>query len=130
MTRTLESAAQAGLRRDDPRPSTADQRDQEHDRPEPQPGRADGGQRRDPGFGRRPDQAGDARRRRADQRPGLRPGCSLQIHDELVFEAPDEEVAALAALVREAMVGALAFDVPIQVEVAAGPNWLDVVPLP
>jgi DNA polymerase I len=61
---------------------------------------------------------------------GLQARLLLQIHDELVFEAPDEELPVLSALVREAMVGALAFDVPIQVEVAAGPNWLDVVPLP
>ncbi len=61
---------------------------------------------------------------------GLRARMLLQIHDELVFEAPDEEVAPLARLVREAMVGAIAFDVPINVDVAAGPNWLDVAPLP
>jgi DNA polymerase-1 len=60
---------------------------------------------------------------------GLRARMLLQIHDELVFEAPDEEVAALARLAREAMVGAIAFEVPIEVDVAAGPNWLDVAPL-
>jgi DNA polymerase-1 len=52
----------------------------------------------------------------------------LQIHDELVFEAPDAEVDALARLVRQAMVGAITFDVPIQVDVSVGPNWLDVAP--
>jgi DNA polymerase-1 len=52
----------------------------------------------------------------------------LQIHDELVFEAPDAEVPALAGLVRQAMVEAIAFDVPIQVDVSTGPNWLDVEP--
>ena len=57
---------------------------------------------------------------------GLRARLLLQIHDELVFEAPDDEIAALAALVRRAMVGAIAFDVPINVDVAVGPNWLDV----
>jgi DNA polymerase-1 len=61
---------------------------------------------------------------------GLRARLLLQIHDELVFEAPDEEIPALATLVREAMVGAIPFDVPIQVDIAAGPNWLDVAPLP
>ncbi len=54
----------------------------------------------------------------------------LQIHDELVFEAPEEEVASLAALVREEMtdrVGkALDLRVPLQVDIAAGLNWLDV----
>ena len=61
---------------------------------------------------------------------GLKARLLLQIHDELVFEAPDAEVPRLADLVREAMVGALAFDVPIRVDVASGPNWLDVAPLP
>ncbi len=54
----------------------------------------------------------------------------LQIHDELVFEAPDAEIPALANLVREAMVGAIRFDVPLKVDVAAGPNWLDAATLP
>ncbi len=57
---------------------------------------------------------------------GLQARLLLQIHDELVFEAPDAEIPAFAGLVREAMVGAIAFDVPIQVDVAVGPNWLDV----
>ena len=60
---------------------------------------------------------------------GLQARMLLQIHDELVFEAPDAEIAALAPLVRKAMVGAITFDVPIQVDVATGPNWLDVVAL-
>ena len=57
---------------------------------------------------------------------GLRSRMLLQIHDELVFEAPDEELPALAKLASEAMVGALSFDVPLRVDVAAGPNWLEV----
>ena len=54
----------------------------------------------------------------------------LQIHDELVFEAPDAEIPALTKLVREAMVGAIRFNVPLKVDVAAGPNWLDAATLP
>ena len=50
----------------------------------------------------------------------------LSVHDELVFECPPEEVASLAELTREAMVGAMALTVPLKVDVAAGPNWLDV----
>jgi DNA polymerase I len=61
---------------------------------------------------------------------GLQARLLLQIHDELVFEAPDAEIPALAGLVRRAMVEAIAFDVPIRVDVAAGPNWLDVATLP
>jgi DNA polymerase-1 len=60
---------------------------------------------------------------------GLRGRMLLQIHDELVFEVPDEEVPALAELVREAMTKALDLDVPLKVDLAAGPNWLDVTPI-
>jgi DNA polymerase-1 len=50
----------------------------------------------------------------------------LTVHDELVFEAPPKEVAGVAALAREEMTGAMKLDVPLKVDVAAGPNWLDV----
>ncbi len=50
----------------------------------------------------------------------------LSVHDELVFEAPPTEVKALAKLVRAEMIGAIKLDVPLKVDVAAGPNWLDV----
>jgi DNA polymerase-1 len=57
---------------------------------------------------------------------GLQARMLLQIHDELVFEAPSEEIPTLAPLVREAMTTALDLDVPLAVDLAAGPNWLDV----
>jgi DNA polymerase-1 len=50
----------------------------------------------------------------------------LTVHDELVFEAPPKEVKAVAKLVREEMVGAMKLEVPVEVEVAAGKNWLEV----
>ena len=50
----------------------------------------------------------------------------LTVHDELVFEAPADEVAAVARIAREEMTGAMKLDVPLKVDVAAGPNWLDV----
>jgi DNA polymerase-1 len=59
---------------------------------------------------------------------GLSGRMLLQIHDELVFEAPDEELPRLVPLVREAMTTALDLDVPLKVDLASGPNWLDVVP--
>jgi len=51
----------------------------------------------------------------------------LQIHDELVFEAPPEEVHATAVLVRDEMIGALAgqLQAPLKVDVGMGANWLD-----
>jgi DNA polymerase I len=49
----------------------------------------------------------------------------LQVHDELVLEAPRAETAAAAALVRETMESAHPLDVPLVVDVRTGPNWLD-----
>jgi DNA polymerase I len=54
----------------------------------------------------------------------------LTVHDELVFEAPPKEVAAVSALARKEMTGALKLSVPLKVDVAAGPNWLDVEDVP
>jgi len=56
---------------------------------------------------------------------GLNARLLLQIHDELVFEAPAGEVAALARLVRAAMTEALELKVPLKVDVSSGDNWLD-----
>ncbi len=53
----------------------------------------------------------------------------LQIHDELVFEAPDEEIPRLAEMVRLEMTGALDLKVPLKVDLATGLNWLDVEPV-
>ena len=57
---------------------------------------------------------------------GLKSRMVLQIHDELVFEAPADEVRGLADLVADEMTTALDLSVPLQVDLAAGPNWLDV----
>ncbi|MBL8794015.1 MAG: DNA polymerase I, partial [Planctomycetia bacterium] len=50
----------------------------------------------------------------------------LTVHDELVFESPPDELKAAAKLVEEEMTGAMKLDVPLKVDVGAGPNWLDV----
>lgn len=55
----------------------------------------------------------------------LRSRMILQVHDELVFEAPKDEVKELEELVSDKMKNALKLDVPIDVEVGKGPNWLD-----
>jgi DNA polymerase-1 len=60
---------------------------------------------------------------------GLRSKMILQVHDELVFRAPKDELERLSALVRETMAGAMTLDVPIQVDVKAGGNWLDTDPV-
>jgi len=53
----------------------------------------------------------------------------LQVHDELLFEVPEGEVEALAALVRETMEGAVPLDVPLTVDVKVGPDWEAMTPL-
>lgn len=50
----------------------------------------------------------------------------MQIHDELVFETPLEELQDVAILVAHEMTTALRLEVPLKVDVAQGPNWLDV----
>ncbi|MFO1006415.1 MAG: DNA polymerase I [Planctomycetaceae bacterium] len=49
----------------------------------------------------------------------------LQIHDELVFEAPEAEVASLVELAKREMENALPLNVPVVVDVKVGDNWLD-----
>jgi DNA polymerase-1 len=49
----------------------------------------------------------------------------LQVHDELVLEAPPEEVDALRKLVKEKMENVHQLSVPLLVETGSGPNWRD-----
>jgi DNA polymerase-1 len=56
---------------------------------------------------------------------GLRSRMILQVHDELVFEVADDERDAMAAIAREEMANALPLEVPIEIEVGFGDNWLD-----
>jgi DNA polymerase I len=49
----------------------------------------------------------------------------LQVHDELLFEAPAKEKDAVEKLVREEMEGVYKLAVPLVVEVGMGPNWRD-----
>lgn len=58
-------------------------------------------------------------------RAAFRAKLLLQVHDELVVEAPDAETEAVAALVRESMEGAAALRVPLVATVGIGDNWLD-----
>ena len=49
----------------------------------------------------------------------------LQVHDELVFEAPEGEVEQLTALVKREMEGAATLAVPLIVDIGVGENWLE-----
>jgi DNA polymerase-1 len=54
---------------------------------------------------------------------GLRSRMLLQVHDELLFEAPEDELSALEALAVEIMESALDLTVPLKVDVKAGVDW-------
>jgi DNA polymerase I len=59
------------------------------------------------------------------QEAGLRTRMLLQVHDELLFELPPEEVPQAKALIEEAMKNALELSVPVEVETGTGQNWLE-----
>jgi DNA polymerase-1 len=56
---------------------------------------------------------------------GLAARMILQVHDELVLEAPQSEVSQAAALLLDAMEQCYELKVPLVADVAAGPNWRD-----
>jgi len=49
----------------------------------------------------------------------------IQIHDELLFDAPARELKELVGLVKDRMENVLELDVPIKVEIKKGKNWLE-----
>jgi DNA polymerase-1 len=63
---------------------------------------------------------------RALEEQGFAARMVLQVHDELVFDAPAGEIDRLAALVRETMEGALSLSVPILVDVRSGRSWAEI----
>lgn len=54
---------------------------------------------------------------------GMRARLLLQVHDELLFEVPDDELEALKAAAKEIMEGAMALSVPLVVDMRAAENW-------
>ena len=56
---------------------------------------------------------------------GLQTRLVLQIHDELLFEGPADELPRARDVVVPAMVGALELDPPLAVDAGIGPNWLE-----
>jgi DNA polymerase-1 len=62
---------------------------------------------------------------RAMKEARLRARMVLQIHDELVFDTPLDEVERVKEIVRREMTGAIDFGVPLDVGIGVGYNWLD-----
>ncbi|MDD2704687.1 MAG: DNA polymerase I, partial [Acidocella sp.] len=60
---------------------------------------------------------------RALQDAGLKSRLILQVHDELLFEAPDGEAQATAELAQKIMQAAAELSVPLVVEIGIGKNW-------
>jgi len=56
---------------------------------------------------------------------GMQAKMLLQVHDELVLEAPPEEVEEVSALVKSAMEGVKKLEVPLLVDIGSGENWRD-----
>lgn len=59
------------------------------------------------------------------QKGGFKTKMLLQVHDELVFEAPDNEVEAVKQLVKETMENVVHFDIPFIAETGSGQNWAE-----
>jgi DNA polymerase-1 len=55
---------------------------------------------------------------------GLKTAVILQIHDELLFEGPPEELTQATEIVTREMVGAAEMDPPLAVDTGSGENWL------
>ncbi|HUE02593.1 MAG TPA: DNA polymerase I [Bryobacteraceae bacterium] len=62
---------------------------------------------------------------RAMERGGGQAAMLLQVHDELVFEAPADEAAEVAALAKREMEQVYPLEVPLLVDVGIGDNWRD-----
>ncbi len=58
-------------------------------------------------------------------REGFESQMILQVHDELLFEAPEKEIPRLKGLVKEVMETVYKLRVPLLVETKVGPNWRD-----
>jgi DNA polymerase-1 len=56
---------------------------------------------------------------------GMASRMLLQVHDELVLEAPGDEIETVKHIVRKHMEGAAELRVPLVVDIGTGPNWLD-----
>ncbi|MCM3166561.1 DNA polymerase I [Peribacillus frigoritolerans] len=59
------------------------------------------------------------------KREGLKTRMLLQVHDELIFETPPEELEILKVIVPEEMENAIELNVPLKVDYAFGPTWFD-----
>jgi DNA polymerase-1 len=60
---------------------------------------------------------------RAMQKHQMKTMMTMQVHDELVFELPPEELDALKSMVQEIMPNAMQLAVPLKIDIKVGKNW-------
>jgi DNA polymerase-1 len=61
----------------------------------------------------------------AIRKEGLASRMIMQVHDELVFDVPKDEVEVMQNLVQNAMVSAVNLSVPLVVDISTGADWLE-----
>lgn len=59
------------------------------------------------------------------KKEGLQTKMVMQVHDELLFEVPESEIAAASELIKREMESSANLDVPLVVEIGVGDNWMD-----
>ena len=59
------------------------------------------------------------------EKEGLETRLILQVHDELILEAPESEKECAAKILKEEMENAVSLSVVLQTDVGIGKNWLD-----
>lgn len=62
------------------------------------------------------------------KRAGLAARMLMQVHDELLVEAPDAEVEKVTEILKREMESAVSLDVPLIADVGVGENWMDAKP--
>jgi len=62
------------------------------------------------------------------KRTGSKARMLMQVHDELLIEAPEDEVEKVSALLKHEMEIAVSLDVPLVADVGVGDNWMDAKP--
>ena len=124
LDQTIAEVRRTGVVGESVRPAPADSRYAEPQSERPQFRRADRGQHAAARHRGGSDQAGDDPHRRKTA-ARCRRKMVLQVHDELIFEAPPEEVDEVRAMVKTEMESVRKLEVPLVVDVGVGDNWRD-----
>ena len=63
---------------------------------------------------------------KALEQSGLQTKMIMQVHDELLFEAPEAEIEKVTPIIKDAMESVVKLDIPLLVEIGTGDNWMSV----